>query len=366
LSRKPSPDESLISDGGRVPPDAGLVYPFGDTTPAPGELITVAPGVRWVRMTMPNPDHINLWVVDDRDEQGDGVALIDAGLGVPDCRETWHKLLKGPLAGVRVTRIIVTHFHPDHVGAAGWLCEDLGVRLWMTRDEWMFAAMQCADVGRSPPPGIVALWRSNGWSQEQLDDAIKVGWGLMGRVISPIPPSYVRIVEGDVLDFAGERWRVMIGRGHCPEHACLLNERTGVLIAGDQVLPTISALVAVQVNEPFSNPMGEWLDSIDRFSGLPQDILVLPSHGLPFVGIGTRLAAIRKRYHARLTKLYHFLSEPRRVVDCFPLLFRREVKGMALFSASGEVLAHLRWLEVAGRAKRHVDDDGIIWFSAVH
>jgi glyoxylase-like metal-dependent hydrolase (beta-lactamase superfamily II) len=185
-------------------------------------------------------------------------------------------------------------------------------------------------------------------------------------VTSPIPPSYVRIVEGDVLDFAGERWRVMIGRGHCPEHACLLNERTGVLIAGDQVLPTIAANVAVQVNEPFGNPMGDWLDSIDRFSGLPRDTLVLPSHGLPFVGIDIRLAAMRERHHARLTKLYHFLSEPRRVVDCFPMMFRREIKGVTLFSASGEVLAHLRWLEEAGRATRRADDDGIVWFSAVH
>lgn len=369
MARTGSPDESLIGDETALRVDKnGLIYPLGDNVPATGAVISIGSGVRWARMPLSAGDlsHINIWLVDDRDEQGEGVAVIDTGMSIPASREAWELLLAGPLAGTRITRIIVTHYHPDHVGLAGWLCERFDIRLWMTREEWMMGRLQRADDRGMSPDESVEFWRFAGWSQSQIDEAVTQGWINFSNIISPVPASHIRLVEGDTLDFAGQRWRVLIGRGHAPEHACLLNEDARILIAGDQILPTINSNVAVYAYEPYADPLGDWLASIDRFLTLPSDLLALPSHGQPFRGIDIRLAALRDRHHQRLDMLHKHLSEPRRIVDCFPALFRREISGFDLYPATGETLAHLRWLECRGRVVRRNDSDGIGWFSGVH
>ena len=78
---------------------------------------------------------------------------------IPPARDAWEALLAGPLAGRTVTRVICTHFHPDHIGMAGWLVERFGVRLWMTRGEWLFARMLLSDVRDAPPADVEGVWQ---------------------------------------------------------------------------------------------------------------------------------------------------------------------------------------------------------------
>src|SRR3546814_15255851 len=86
-----------------------------------------------------------------------------------------------------------------------------------------------------------------------------------------------------------QQWRGVTGSGHSPEHACLWNERAGVLISGDQVLPRISSNVSVNITEPDADPLGEWLASIDKLLGaIPSDVIVCPAHGAPFKGLHVR------------------------------------------------------------------------------
>jgi glyoxylase-like metal-dependent hydrolase (beta-lactamase superfamily II) len=133
----PAPDASL-ADAGAAYSHQGLTYPRGRRAPAPGELIAIADGVGWARLPVPGSlKHINVWVLDDEDPASasgaGGVALVDTGLDLPASREAWEALLAGPVAGRRVTRILVTHFHPDHIGLAGWLAGRFGAPLWMSR-----------------------------------------------------------------------------------------------------------------------------------------------------------------------------------------------------------------------------------------
>jgi hypothetical protein len=50
-------------------------------------------------------------------------------------------------------------------------------------------------------------------------------------------------------------------------------------------------------------------------------------------------------------------------VDCFGTLFARQIEDNMLGLATGEALAHLRRLEVEGRAAREVRD-GVSWYRA--
>lgn len=345
-----SPDESLAD----LPySHRGLTYPLGRLGPEPGAVIELADGVGWTRSPVPGSlKHINLWLLDDVD----GVTIVDTGLDIPPAREAWESLLAGPLSGRRANRIIVTHFHPDHLGLAGWLAERFGVRLWMTRAEWLFARMLTSDVRDAPPPEAFAYWRAAGWTEERISAEADKGWGRFAAVVSAVPLGFVRLHDGDRLRIGSREWRVVIGSGHSPEHACLVDDAGKLLIAGDQVLPRITSNVSLNLSEPEADPLGEWLASIAKLRELPDDLLVLPSHGEPFTGLHARLDALAEGHRGRLDELCEHLSEPRRAVDCFGVLFGRKIEDHSMGLATGEALAHLRHLEVEGRAVCEVRD----------
>lgn len=356
-----APDASLTQDESFVETSfRELTYPLGRFAPEPGTLHELARGVRWARIRFPGSlGHINSWVLDD----GDGVAICDTGLNVPMCREDWDAILAAPLAGAKIGRVIGTHFHPDHIGLAGWLSARDGARIWMTRGEWLTVQLACADARETVPGEVTAMRRAAGWSDEQVAAGESEGWGRMRQIVAPLPTGYRRIQDGEVIAVGDARWRVVTGCGHSPEHACLVNDAQGLMISGDQVLPRISSNVSLGASEPEADPLGDWLASIEKLLGLPDDLLVLPAHGEPFRGLHARLGALRREHRQRLDELADFLDEPRRAVDCFSKLFRRVIDQNVLGLATGEALSHLRHLEVTGRAVRDVRD-GVWWFRA--
>lgn len=338
----------------------GLTYPFGRRAPDAGEVIALAPGIGWARLPVPGSlRHVNIWLLDD----DQGVAVVDTGLDTPDCRQGWEQLLAGPLADRTITRILCTHFHPDHVGLAGSLTRQFDVKLWMTRSEWLLARMLLLGASPHVPEEAVGYWRAAGWSEDRIAEERQAGWGRFAAAVTPLPASYVRIADGDTLAIGARRWRVVIGSGHSPEHACLVDEENGVLIAGDQVLPRITSNVSLMMTEPDGDPLGDWLASIARLQALPDDLLVLPSHGEPFVGLRARLQALDAGHRDRLEALHRHLEQPRRAVDCFHVLFGRSEFANVMGLATGEALAHLRRLEVEGRAIREVVN-ATWWFRA--
>ena len=356
----PAPDISLVAGEEGPTSHRGLTYPFGRRAPDEGEMIPVAPGVHWIRLPLPGAlGHINVWALDD----GEGVALVDTGLDIPQVRAAWEKIFDGPLAGRRVTRVLVTHMHPDHVGLAGWLTERFGVRLWMTRGEWLFARMLTLDARDAPPAEDLAYRRAAGWDDARMAEAETKPWRFFASVVSPVPLSIVRLQDGDEIAMDGRTWRVVTGNGHSPEHACLIDFEGGTMIAGDQVLPRITSNVSLSLSEPEGDPLGDWLTSIDKLLQLPDDLLVLPAHGEPFTGLHARLAALRDGHRGRLTAMTRRLNEPKRAVDLFGVLFGRAIDDNVYGLATGEAMAHLRRLEVEGAAVRE-ERDGVFWYRA--
>jgi glyoxylase-like metal-dependent hydrolase (beta-lactamase superfamily II) len=353
----PAPDASL-ADADEAYSHKGLHYPFGRRAPDAGEVIGIADGLGWARLPVPGSlKHINIWLLDD----GEGVAIVDTGLDIPPCREAWEQLLAGPLDGRPITRIIVTHFHPDHLGLAGWLAERFEAPLWMTRGEWLFGRMLTSDVRDTPPREAFAYWRAAGWDEPRIAAEAEKGWGRFASVVSAVPLSFVRMQDGDVVRVGRRDWRVLIGSGHSPEHACLVDPSDGLMIAGDQVLPRITSNISTSLSEPEADPLGEWLESIAKLKRLSDNLFVLPSHGEPFTGLHARLDALDAGHRGRLDALHHHLAEPRRAVDCFSILFRRKIDDGSFGLATGEAMAHLRHLEVEGRARRGIRG-GVFWF----
>jgi glyoxylase-like metal-dependent hydrolase (beta-lactamase superfamily II) len=246
---------------------------------------------------------------------------------------------------------------------AGWLVERFGVRLWMTRGEWLFARMLTSDIRDTPPPEAVSYWRAAGWAEERIAAESEKGWGRFAAMVTPVPVAQVRLQDGDEMMIGARTWRVVVGSGHSPEHACLVDDAGGLMISGDQVLPRITSNVSLTLSEPEADPLGEWLASIAKLRQLPDDLLVLPSHGEPFTGLHARLDALAEGHAERLDALHAHLGEPRRAVDCFSVLFGRKIDDSVYGMATGEAMAHLRHLEVEGRTVRDVRD-GVHWYRA--
>jgi glyoxylase-like metal-dependent hydrolase (beta-lactamase superfamily II) len=226
--------------------------------------------------------------------------------------------------------------------------------------------MLVADTGKVAPQDALRFLRRAGWTDEAIE-RYRTRFGNFGKMIYALPDSYRRLRDGERLRIGAHEWEVVVGSGHSPEHACLHCPDLKLLVAGDQVLPGISSNISVHPTEPLADPLGDWLASIDALRArLPGDLLVLPAHGAPFVGLHERLAQLEAGHLAGLERLRQVLAEPRRAVDVFAALFKRQVDERSpLFGfATGETLAHLNRLVQAGQVACTTDGDGVTWYRA--
>lgn len=338
----------------------GLLYPMGRWAPEPGIVKEVAPGILWYRLPLPmGLNHINLYALDD----GDGWALLDTGLNTKESKDVWRTLLAGPLAGRKITRVIVTHYHPDHLGLAGWLCKKFGVDLWIARTEFLMARMLMLDVQDTVPEDVIRFYRRAGWSEQALGIFGERGWGHFAKAVAPLPTGYRRMASGDVLTIGTRKWRVVVGRGHTPEHVCLVCDEDQLMISGDQVLPKITSNVSVYPTEPEGDPLGDWMDSLDLLETLSPDLFVLPSHNEPFRNVHVRVQALRNDHLGKLDRLREHCATPRTAIESFGCLFKRPIQPNEMMMATGEALAHLNYLTVRGQLTR-LEQEGVYTFAA--
>ena len=335
-----------------------LHYPYAHP-PADGELIEVAPGIFWLRMPLPfQLNHINLWLLRD----GDSWMIVDTGFPDDGVRAIWTQIIErldGP-----VKRLIVTHFHPDHFGLAAWLMEKTGAPLAMTAGEFLTAHAVWNEVGGHGARFMVEQFRQHGLDAERLAKFEQRGSGYR-KAVPALPELYQRLKASDVATVNGKKWQILIGHGHAPEHMSLYCAELGVLISGDMLLPKISTNISVFAATPNDDALSWFLHSLDVFArDMPEQTLVLPSHGLPFVGVQSRVAALQVHHEERLQALEEAcIIVPQSAAELLDVLFQRALDTHQTMFAMGEAIAHLNLLEHAGRLSRTTDAQGVIRYT---
>jgi glyoxylase-like metal-dependent hydrolase (beta-lactamase superfamily II) len=328
---------------------------LAEAAPAPGETRRVAPGLHWLRLPVPFPPfHVNCWLLEDEA----GWLVVDAGMRQPACLAAWESILATRLQGRPITRMLVTHFHIDHVGLAGWLCARDGATLLMPRSEYL----QARTLLLEDPDQLTGQQRRMGreaGAPPAYDAWLAAREPFFRPEVAPLPDRYQPLGAGDRLRIGGRDWHVMIGQGHAPEMACLHCPELGLLIAADQILPKISPYIGVLASEPEADPLRRFLDSNQDFLDLPERTLVLPSHGEPFHGLHDRIGWLETHHAERLDTLATACATPITAFEAARVLFPR-VEDVAQFGFTiGESLAHLNLLVGEGRLRRSPGADGV-------
>jgi len=321
-----------------------------------GETLEVAAGIYWIRMPLPFAlNHINLWLLAD----GDGWTVIDTGYNNHETLAYWDTIFSELLDNKPIKRIIVSHFHPDHASLAGWFAERWDAPIWMTYSEWMQAQLNRLGGPTADIDARMAFYAENGMEQAGIDGYRQTRPDF-DKIMLPLPISFRRMMDGEYFDIDGNKWQVITGAGHSPEHAALWCKERNILISGDQVLPRISTNVSLQCNEPDGDPLRLYLESLKKFRDVSSDGLILPSHDRPFYGLHDRIDGLAEHHEDRLEAAYDACKTPLTARALIPHLFRRDLDQHQLGFAIGEALAHANYLVTDGRLKKHRSEDGLI------
>ena len=310
-----------------------------------GALKEVGDGIIWLSIPLPlDLKHVNCWLI----EEGGGVTVVDCGPDTGDCLDIWNKLIKNDLLPAQPSRLVITHGHGDHCGISGWLASRFDVPIYSTLSEWQSARLR-------HHVGVDALlergfMEGHGVPAGLADASCRLR-AVNSKLMGPQPAAIRRLRDGDEIAMGGRSWRVIAGGGHTDEHACFYDPANGILIAGDQVLPEITPLIAVYGDQSEANPLADYLATLSRLRELPENVLVLPSHGRPFTGLHVRIEQLIAHHERRLDELRVALDRPRTGFELSAVLFPKAYDTHSAWLALAETIAHLNFLISRGEAR---------------
>jgi len=321
---------------GAVPPSPLATQPIGEVSHA-------SEGVYQLKLPVPFPlKFVASYLV----EGPDGWTVIDPGFDYPPAREAWGSAAEevGLDLDRGVTRIIVTHLHPDHIGLARWLQERSGAPVWMLEGE-IENARHVWNPERGTEDFVRFLVR-NGMdlaTAEPTAGSTSLGIRLPERLLALRPGDGFELGEGEV--------RVVHTPGHSDFHFVLHDERRRLLFAGDHLLLHITPNIGLWTYTA-PQPLKRYLDSIRGLRGMDVD-LVFPGHGPLFHDLDGRIDELLWHHEERLSVIHAaFDGEPATPFEISRRVFAEDLTDHQLRFALAETLAHLEHLADEGRAER--------------
>ena len=213
----------------------------------------------------------------------------------------------------KITRLIVTHSHPDHVGLAGWITERFDCPLYMSQVEYLQSVYHQNRGTEERRKAQRLFFRRHGMDEDLTEKLLGRGQDYLKRV-SVLPPSYHRLTHGDEVVIGARRFKVITGGGHALDQVMLYCAADKLFLSADQVLSKISPNVSVWAVEPDQNSLGEYLASLASLTTtLPYDVLVLPGHGVPFYGLKTRIKQLADHHEDRCRLIADACRDPANV-----------------------------------------------------
>ena len=336
-----------------------LDYPFSKRPPD-GGTIEVTPNIFWLRMPLPIAlNHINLWLL----EGDEGWTIIDSGMATKESKTIWNNIFTKSLKKKPVEEILITHMHLDHSGLAGWLANKWNIEPHFTEKEFLETVKINNGMNDDQQRIYLDYYKKCGYDEEAQLHFIERN-KYRQSLVTNLESGFQELDDQQTVKLSNGLWQIIIAQGHSPSHACLFSEENNVFICGDVLLPRITPNVSVNPAYPDGNPLKDWLDSLENIKQkIPDDLLVLPSHGYPYKGAHLRIETILKNHHDKLNKIYENIDEPKTVVELFSVLFESQINKHNIVLAVGETMSHLNYLVAESKLSKSIDKNGLYSFS---
>lgn len=315
-------------------------------------------GILQVKVPLPFPLRwVNAYLI----KGSGGYTMIDPGLHTAESEATWNKVLQEQ--GIEygdIMRIVLTHHHPDHYGLAGWMQERTGAPVSMSRAAHRQTQLLWG-TGTPMTQSLTALFRKHGMDDENCDAMVAHMDGFLPQV-SP-QPQVTYIEEGDIVRLGDDEYRAIHTPGHAYGHLCLYREEERRIFCGDHVLPQISPNVSLMPGVE-DDPLAAFLASLREVAALAVD-RAFPGHREPFARFAERAKELEAHHAERLeTMLERLRAAPQSAYAVCRSVFGDRLTIHQLRFALAETLAHLIYLEGAGRAAQLDAPDGTVQFRA--
>ena len=324
-----------------------------------GELKQLEQDLYWTQFELPfKLNHVNLFFLDTPD----GWLIIDSGLRSDHSHEMWNKLLNGPLNQKKICGLIITHYHPDHMGMAGWIQKQFNVPAYTTEKEF-FTANKLLSMGEEEYAKLFNhVFQRAGMPLDQKNEMLKATRLYKNRVHEL--PKFEIIKEGHVFESKNGSWITRTDAGHSPEHISLLDENRKLYLAGDFLLPRISPNISDNFFNPTDDRLGGYLTYLNDIKSIGSDTLVFPCHDWPFKKGKERAEDLIKHHENRLNILKKEMdTKSINIMNSVDLIFDRKIGNEQMHFAIGEARAHLIHLDSIGFSKSETDKNEVIWYS---
>jgi glyoxylase-like metal-dependent hydrolase (beta-lactamase superfamily II) len=289
----------------------------------------------------------------------DGYFLIDCGLNTPDSLAALAAALGELQIGWRdIREIIVTHMHPDHVGAASHIRGLSGAPVLMHPDEARWVAPRAE--------GEEFFWRTadylrvHGFSAAEIEE-LKSNALEVSDAVERLHPDR-EINDGDIVSYDSGTLETIVAPGHSPGLVSFYCPEKRLYFSTDVILETISPNIGFHpITE--GNPLGDYLASLERLDRLDVET-VIPSHGPPFRGFHERIAATREHHQRRLERVRNAVpATGLSAYEIAGIVWRRELSLMDRRFAMAEGLSHLVYLEHQSEIRSELRDGVRYWIA---
>ena len=319
--------------------------PLDIPVPEYGTLTQLADDLYWARFALPfRLNHINLYFLDTPD----GWCLVDTGVNDKVTADHWQALLSGPLAHQRVSSILVTHHHVDHIGYAGVLSAITGAPVYASDEEakhghWLY------NLSPEEFGSIMARTYQRYDLPSETVQRVATNGSRFRANASPMP-NFREIKPGDRIKTRSGLWEARIDTGHSDAQISLMDAERNLFLSVDFLLPRISPNISADIRNPDLDLLSHYFTYLQEMTALPADMSIFPGHDWPFCEGGKRAAALIDHHHMRLNQLEEAAkTQPLTVASAMDVLFGRSFGDHELYFASGESRAHLTHLVTTGR-----------------
>jgi glyoxylase-like metal-dependent hydrolase (beta-lactamase superfamily II) len=316
-------------------------------------LTEVAADVFELRLPIPFEDGlVNVFLFPD----GDEADLVDCGMNTDESVDAIHAAVRH-VGAKRIRRLVVTHIHPDHYGAAGVFAGPGLADLYLHRLEVPLVYPRYVELEHLVSE-VHTYLLVNGVPEDEAQ-VMSNSQRALSEIVKPAVPA-VQLEGAETLEVGRRRLRVEWTPGHSPGHICLYDKSDKLLLAGDHMLPELSPNIGLHPQST-PDPLHEYLDGLKRLAGY-EPRLILPAHGRPFTDASKRVSALLAHHKKRLNQIAAIASHGERSAWSVALeLWGPRDNPYEKRAALQEGLAHLQALAVEGRVKKFVTPTSVRW-----